>query len=137
MSLQNTKVCTGWMRFRIDRFHCTSLKYFCSYLFYNIYICTEDTGHSTAVAPGKLPFQLHFFPGYFFFEKWNFWEFCMILEYFSLGKIFTGHFTRSWGRLDKFLPFYFRITTSYFEMSGMPWGHAKKKMFFFLQTHTL
>jgi hypothetical protein len=41
----------------------------------------------------------------------------MILEYFSLGKgLFTGH----WGRLEKFLPFYFRIITSYLIMSGMP-----------------
>ena len=30
----------------------------------------------------------------------KFWEFCMILEYFSLGK---GHFTRPRGRLEKSL----------------------------------
>jgi hypothetical protein len=45
------------------------------------------------------------------------WEFGMILEYISLGKgLFTGH----WGRLEKFLPFYFRFITSYLQMSGMP-----------------
>ena len=41
----------------------------------------------------------------------------MILEYFSLGK---GPFTGTWGRLEKFLPFDFRIITSYMKMSGMP-----------------
>ena len=34
----------------------------------------------------------------------------MILEYFSLEK---GPFTRPWGRLEKFLAFYFIIITSY------------------------
>jgi hypothetical protein len=33
----------------------------------------------------------------------------MILEYFSLEK---GPFTRPWGRLEKFLAFYFIIITS-------------------------
>jgi len=42
----------------------------------------------------------------------------MILEYFSLEK---GPFTEHWGRLKKFLHFYFRIITSYLKMSGMPW----------------
>jgi hypothetical protein len=41
----------------------------------------------------------------------------MILEYFSLGK---GSFTKPWGRLEQFLPFCFRIITSYLKMSGMP-----------------
>jgi hypothetical protein len=42
----------------------------------------------------------------------------MILEYFLLGKgpVITG----LWGRLEKFLPLYFRIITSYLKMSGMP-----------------
>ena len=40
----------------------------------------------------------------------------MILEYFSLGK---GSITGPWERLEKFLPFYYRIITSYLKMSGM------------------
>jgi hypothetical protein len=40
----------------------------------------------------------------------------MILEYFSLVK---GPFTGPWGRLENFLPFYFRIITSSLKMSGM------------------
>jgi hypothetical protein len=46
----------------------------------------------------------------------SFQEFINILEYFSLEK---GHFTRPWGRLEKFLPLYFRSITSYLKMSGM------------------
>jgi hypothetical protein len=42
--------------------------------------------------------------------------FFKILEYFSLGK---GPFTEPWGRLEKFLPFYFRIITSYSKMSNI------------------
>jgi hypothetical protein len=37
----------------------------------------------------------------------------MILEYFSLGK---GPLTGPWGRLEKFMPFYFRIIASYWKM---------------------
>jgi hypothetical protein len=37
----------------------------------------------------------------------------MILKYFSLRKC---PFTRPWGRLDKFLPFYFRMITFYLKM---------------------
>jgi hypothetical protein len=40
----------------------------------------------------------------------------MILEYFSLGK---GSITGPWERLEKFLPFYYRIITSYLKMNGM------------------
>jgi hypothetical protein len=41
----------------------------------------------------------------------------MILKYISLGK---GLLTSPWGRLEKFLPFYFMIITSYLKVSGMP-----------------
>ena len=44
---------------------------------------------------------------------------CMILEYFSLGK-------GPWGRLEKFLSYYFRIIISYLKMSGMPWSSLEK-----------
>jgi hypothetical protein len=42
----------------------------------------------------------------------------MILKYFSLGK---HPYTGPWGRLEKFLSFFFRIITSYLKMNGMPW----------------
>jgi len=46
----------------------------------------------------------------------------MILEYFSLEK---GPFTGPWGRLEKFLPFYFIIITSYLKMNGMPYRRVE------------
>jgi hypothetical protein len=49
----------------------------------------------------------------------------MILEYFSLGK---GSFTKPWGRLEQFLPFCFRIITSYLKMSGMPCNREENKV---------
>ena len=58
------------------------------------------------------------FPKLLCFQKWKFWEFCRILKYFSLDK---GPFTRPWGRLEKSLPFYFMIITSYLKMSRMSW----------------
>jgi hypothetical protein len=53
----------------------------------------------------------------------------MILEYFSLGK---GPFTGPWGRLEKYLPFYFRTMTSYLKMSGMPWIYSMYMMLILL-----
>jgi len=50
-------------------------------------------------------------------QEWKFWEFCMILEYFSLEK---GPFIRPLGRLGKILSFYFRIITSFLKMNVMP-----------------
>jgi hypothetical protein len=46
----------------------------------------------------------------------NFGNFALLIEYFSLGK---GPFTRPWGKQEKFMPFYFRIITSYMKMGGM------------------
>jgi hypothetical protein len=42
-----------------------------------------------------------------------------------LGK---GAFTGPWGKLEKFLPFYCRIITSYMKMSGMPWQQKTTKI---------
>jgi hypothetical protein len=41
----------------------------------------------------------------------------MILEYFSFEK---GPFIGLWGRLEKFLPFHFRIITSYLKKVEFP-----------------
>jgi len=43
---------------------------------------------------------------------------------FFIGKGYF-YFTGPWGRLEKFLPFFFRIITSYLKIVECPAGHSK------------